>query len=435
VIVRLQYLHFWIGNRLNRCVSLVARKKNGNDLYNSSAQAGEESTAILEQTMNSEFWTVLSSISTSIASIVVIVTLIFAYRQIREMAHSRSLSALSEIFKHLTSEDISVSRRYVLTHNLPTPGKASLEVYEHMHKVWVSFDNLGILVHFGILSGEIALAMFYDSAIKCWNKLEAHIVYERRVRKAWYQIYFQEFANLSRRYAHKLARQKYSEFRMATTMRKLGKARVLGQEIQGMYEKSGITKDSEEIQNRLSRLRQTIFLDRDGTLNVDCYVTYRDEQFELLDGVREGLQLLRTWGFELVIVTNQSGIGRGDYRLEDMIHFNELIIKELNDIELSQDDFYFCPHDPAKESCDCCKPNPGMLLKAAEERSINLKHSYLIGDKMSDILAGQRAGCKKTILVKTGITDDRDKYKVKPNYIVENLLEAAHIIANVEGIE
>jgi D-glycero-D-manno-heptose 1,7-bisphosphate phosphatase len=303
-----------------------------------------------------------------------------------------------------------------------------------MHKTWVAYDNLGLLVHFGMLPREIALAMFYDSAIKCWTKLEPHIAYEEVVRKSWYQIYFREFVYLSRQYALKLARQKYLKLKIASIMGRIGKARVFGLEVRGQYEKLGLTNDSRKIQNRLNNLRQIVFLDRDGTINEDCTVTYRDDQFKLIDGVKEGLQKLGIWGFDLVVVTNQSGISRGDYREEDMLHFNDLIIRELAHIGLSQSDFYFCPHNPEIEVCNCHKPNPGMLFKSAKDRSIDLRQSYLIGDKMSDILAGQRAGCKKTILVRTGITDDEDKYNVKPDYIARNLLEAARIIANVEGI-
>jgi D-glycero-D-manno-heptose 1,7-bisphosphate phosphatase len=381
-----------------------------------------------------ELLTAISSFSTILASFAVIITIFFTYRQIREMVQARHLEALLEVFNKLTSEDVSKSRRYILANNLPEPGNASPEAYEHMHKVWVSFDNLGLMVHFKMLPKEIALPMFYGQTIKFWNKLEKHIQYEEYIRKTWYQIYFKEFYELSRQYSLKLVKQKELAAEKAYKKGDFGKARVLFLEAQGMYNGLRLDKIAENIQGKILHLRQTVFLDRDGTLNIDDYVTYRKNQFQLIDGVKEGIMLLKTWGFEFVIVSNQSGIGKGKYTEKDMLKFNELLYASLLPIEIKPEDFYFCPHDPNKEKCDCCKPNPGMLIKAAKEKDIKLEQSYLIGDKISDIIAGQNAGCKKTILVKTGITDDSDKYDVKPDYIVENLVEAAKLIGRLESI-
>jgi D-glycero-D-manno-heptose 1,7-bisphosphate phosphatase len=384
--------------------------------------------------MQPELWTVISSISTAIASIVVTITLIFTYRQIREMVQARHLEALLEVFNKLTPEDISKSRRFVLTNKLPEPGNASPEVYEHMHKVWVSFDNLGLMVHFKMLPKQIALPMFYGQTIKFWNKLEKHIQYEEYIRKTWYQIYFKEFYELSYEYSLKLVKQKELAAEKAYKKGDFGKARVLFLEVQGMYNDLRLDNKAESIKGKIHSSRQVVFLDRDGTLNVDDYVTYRKSQFQLIDGVKEGLMQLKTWGFEIVIVSNQSGIGRGKYTEKDMLKFNELLYAAVLPVEIKPEDFYFCPHNPDKEKCDCCKPNPGMLIKAAKDKDIKLEESYIIGDKMSDIMAGHNAGCKKTILVKTGITDDSNKYDVKPDYVVENLVEAAQLIGNLESI-
>lgn len=385
--------------------------------------------------MNPEIWNIVSSISTAIASAVVIITLILSYRSLKETVRARSLDALRETFQNLTAEEMSVSRRYILNEDLPMPGKTSAEAYEHMHRVWVAYDNLGIMIENKLLPSEIALSMFHDSIIKCWQKLEPHIRYEEYKRKTYYQIYFKKLYEASCLYAAKIARQKKAKFEKAQRDMKVGKARAVGLELQGIYNTLGLKSESQSIQTQLDQLRQTVFLDRDGTLNVDKIVTYEQKQFQLIDGVREGLLLLKTWGFDLVVVTNQAGISRGKYSEQQMRKFNDLLIKSLEPLDINPEDFYFCPHDPEVEKCECCKPNPGMLHSAAKDRAINLGRSYLIGDKMSDILAGKRAGCKKTILVKTGITDDAQKYAVSPDYTVENLTEAARLIARIEEIE
>jgi D-glycero-D-manno-heptose 1,7-bisphosphate phosphatase len=191
---------------------------------------------------------------------------------------------------------------------------------------------------------------------------------------------------------------------------------------------------SNKMRNGLPNLHKAVFLDRDGTLNVDKYVTFKPEQFELIQGVKEGLILLERWGFDLVIISNQGGIGRGKYTEEQMWLFNDLLIQALQPVELSREDIYFCPHTP-EENCTCCKPQPGMLINAAKKRSINLGQSYMIGDKLSDIHAGRSAGCKITILVTTGITDDQGKHASEPDYVVDDLIEAARIIARIEGLE
>jgi len=386
--------------------------------------------------MTSEFWTVLSYVSTAIASLALIIALLLSYRELREMARARSLDALLEVFKNLTSEDMSESRRYVLTHDLPLPGKATPEAYEHMHKVWVSLDNLGLMVHFGMLPKRIALPMFYAQAIGGWNKLQQHIRYEKTAREPCYQIYFKEFHDLSRQYSRKVANQKNLKSKIAQMRRKIGKARALALEAQRIYESLGLNDNAEKIRIRLSQMRQIVFLDRDGTLNVDDYVTHTEKEPQLIEGAKQGLLLLKTWGFELVVVSNQSGIGRGDYGEEYVVWCNDSLIKQLEPIDIKPKDFYFCPHDPEKEDCDCCKPKAGLMTIAAEERSINLVQSYIIGDKMSDMKAGRNAGCKKIILVKTGITDDKRRFPgLKADYEVDNLIEAAQKIAEVEGIE
>ncbi|MGQ9630972.1 MAG: D-glycero-beta-D-manno-heptose 1,7-bisphosphate 7-phosphatase [bacterium] len=185
---------------------------------------------------------------------------------------------------------------------------------------------------------------------------------------------------------------------------------------------------------RTDHRRRAVFLDRDGTINVDgrelgtpnSYV-HRPEDFILLPGVREAIRLLRGAGFLIVVVTNQSGVGRGFYTAEDVEEVHREMARLLNDA--SPDAIYFCPHRP-DENCSCRKPLPGMILRAAESLDIDLSRSFMVGDKESDVLAGKRAGCR-TILVRQTLTSvppsqsDQAREGERADYVAEDLLSAA----------
>ncbi len=153
--------------------------------------------------------------------------------------------------------------------------------------------------------------------------------------------------------------------------------------------------------------RRAVFLDRDGTLNVEKEYLHRSEDFELLPGVPEALKRLQDAGFMLVVVTNQSGIARGYYSLEDVDILHRYMCSELERYGAKLAGIYVCPHHPTTgkepfvKDCDCRKGKPGMLLQAAAELDIDLSRSFMIGDKASDATAGLNAGCR-SYLVATG---------------------------------
>ena len=150
-----------------------------------------------------------------------------------------------------------------------------------------------------------------------------------------------------------------------------------------------------------------VFLDRDGTINVEKDYLYKVEDFEFIPGVPEAIKSLKDAGFLVIVVSNQSGIGRGYFDEQAVEVLHRHIQEELAGYGTSIDAFYFCPHHPEKgvgdykTTCDCRKGEPGMLLQAADEYNIDLENSYMVGDKLADIEAGRRAGCEQ-VLVLTG---------------------------------
>ncbi len=180
------------------------------------------------------------------------------------------------------------------------------------------------------------------------------------------------------------------------------------------------------------RSKRAVLLDRDGVINIDGpgYVTSWDE-FQFCPGALEAIRELTEAGWEIYVITNQSGIAKGLYskqRLTD-IHWRMLVeIRRAGGRLLG---IQYCPHTD-EANCMCRKPRPGMLLKAAAKWGLDLRRSYLIGDSARDIQAGAAVGCT-TFWVQTHCTDERtqnqrEKMITVPDYEVEDLVEAAGII-------
>jgi D-glycero-D-manno-heptose 1,7-bisphosphate phosphatase len=185
-------------------------------------------------------------------------------------------------------------------------------------------------------------------------------------------------------------------------------------------------------------MNRAIFLDKDGTLIPDIPYNIDPDMITLQPDGIEGLKLLHNEGYLLIIVSNQSGVARG-YFTEEKLQAVEMKIKELlaaNDIPLSG--FYYCPHYPQGTiksfniKCDCRKPMPGMLLKAATEHNIDLAKSWMIGDILNDVEAGNRAGCK-TVLIDNGNETEwvPGEYRI-PAVICESINEAADSILTTQ---
>jgi len=143
---------------------------------------------------------------------------------------------------------------------------------------------------------------------------------------------------------------------------------------------------------------KAIFLDRDGVINVDKQYVSKIEDFEFKEGIFELLHYFQNLGYLLIVITNQSGIGRGYYTLEDFQNLTAWKLSRLEDEGIKIHEVYYCPHSP-ESNCSCRKPSPEMLLRAKEKYNIDMKKSWMIGDKRTDILAGKKAGVGWTVLI------------------------------------
>lgn len=179
-------------------------------------------------------------------------------------------------------------------------------------------------------------------------------------------------------------------------------------------------------------MKKAIFLDRDGTLNIDHGYVHRIDDFHFIEGSIEALQKLKAMGFLLVLVTNQSGIARGYFSEEQFLQLTEWMDWSLADRGVDLDGIYYCPHHPQgqgeyKQDCDCRKPKSGMLDQAIRELNIDPAKSFMVGDKVEDLLAAQGAKVRSKILVKTGkpITPEGEQLA---DYVIDSIADLPNLL-------
>jgi D-glycero-D-manno-heptose 1,7-bisphosphate phosphatase len=173
-----------------------------------------------------------------------------------------------------------------------------------------------------------------------------------------------------------------------------------------------------------------VFLDRDGTIVV--LVDYLDDPDELvlIPGAAEAIRSFNEQGLKVVMITNQSALARGYFTEEVLDAVHEQLSRLLDKEHARIDAIYYCPHHP-DDKCSCRKPEPGLILKATAEMGIDPSRSFMVGDKIADVKAGQSSGCKG-ILVLTGYGSGelalREKWDAQPDHIADNLLGASEWI-------
>jgi D-glycero-D-manno-heptose 1,7-bisphosphate phosphatase len=179
-------------------------------------------------------------------------------------------------------------------------------------------------------------------------------------------------------------------------------------------------------------MKRAVFLDRDGTLIEERDYLSRPEDVVIFPGTAEALGRLQLAGFELIIVSNQSGVGRGYFTLEDVERVNRRLLDELERDKVQFRKVYIAPEAPDQPSRGR-KPSPQFLLDARDEFNLDLSQSFMIGDKLIDLQCGWNAGVNKSILVRTGYGASLERSagnQLKQAWVVDNLSAAAdHILA------
>jgi D-glycero-D-manno-heptose 1,7-bisphosphate phosphatase len=176
--------------------------------------------------------------------------------------------------------------------------------------------------------------------------------------------------------------------------------------------------------------RRFVLLDRDGTINVEKDYLASVEDLELLPNTLAGLRALGGLGLGLVVLTNQSGIGRGYFGAETVAAIHRALADRLAAGGVTLDGIYVCPHGP-DEGCACRKPATGLAEQAARELGFRLPDSFVIGDKPADIELGRRCGAT-TILVRTGYgRESESSAEATPDYVADDLAGAARIVETI----
>lgn len=190
--------------------------------------------------------------------------------------------------------------------------------------------------------------------------------------------------------------------------------------------------------------RRAVFIDRDGTISEEVGYVNHVSRYRVFAYAGEAIRLLQEAGWLAVLVTNQAGVARGYFR-EDMIGAIHLMLNEELERQsgVRLDAIYYCPHHPSvgdapyRFDCDCRKPKPGLILRAAEELGVELSHSWMVGDRYSDTELARNAGVRAAFVLsgygRGEWEHGRESWRHEPDLVAENLLEAAQQIIGRDG--
>ena len=175
-------------------------------------------------------------------------------------------------------------------------------------------------------------------------------------------------------------------------------------------------------------MEKVVFLDRDGVISKDSPDHIKSwEEFHFLPRSKNAIKLLNDNGFTIILITNQSVIARKMVTKKELEKIHRNMKKEIEQQGGKIENIYYCPHHP-DDGCDCRKPKPGLLKKTIEENNIDGSKSYMVGDRIMDVLAGKAVGCKTIIIPSELGSKELKESKVAPNYIAKDLFDAAEWI-------
>jgi len=181
------------------------------------------------------------------------------------------------------------------------------------------------------------------------------------------------------------------------------------------------------VTSRVFPEKPAVFLDRDGTINREVSYLHRIQDFAFEENACQGIRRMKEKGYQIIIVTNQSGIGRGIYTQKDVEILHAYMKEELKKKGVTVDGIYLCPHTP-EENCNCRKPGTALYEQAAREHRINLALSWMVGDRLRDIEAAKKLGSRGA-LVRTGYFSEEEKASKVPSFA--HLLELAEWLPEV----
>lgn len=171
--------------------------------------------------------------------------------------------------------------------------------------------------------------------------------------------------------------------------------------------------------------KKVVFIDRDGVINQEVGYLHQIKNFVFIDKVFNSCLDFISKGYHIIIITNQSGIGRGMYLDQDFLNLNKWMLSEFKKKGVDILDVFYCPHTP-EDNCQCRKPKPGMFFQAQKKHQINMANSWMIGDKENDISAALAANIQQTILVESGHNIDPINSKAK--FILKSIYQTINII-------
>jgi D-glycero-D-manno-heptose 1,7-bisphosphate phosphatase len=183
--------------------------------------------------------------------------------------------------------------------------------------------------------------------------------------------------------------------------------------------------------------RRAVFLDRDGTINVEVGYLSRPEDFSLIPGSAEAVERLNNAGFTVVVISNQSGVARGYFGEADVARVNDKMVRELTRHGARLDAIYYCPHHPDfgdgsyRRDCDCRKPKPGMVRRAERELGVEAAGSFVVGDHRGDVMLAKSVGAGSILVLSGHGTEELEKLEQEgapPDFVAPDLAAAVDYI-------